>query len=166
MWLSKAEVVSNKGPCCGGCVKNFERIKINQSYTGIYEGWTNRKESRGQGRRNQKREGPDLAIPKSTQSQETEQDREDNARIQIPVMVTWHHSACALEFRNKASYLPSPFGIPLPLSTSWWADHVSSINSPSWRELAALSCRATVGGPNFTLRYRCTASEDLNKIHI
>jgi len=38
----------------------------------------------GSGRRKQKNEGPDLAIPKSTQNQEST----DNARTQIPVMVT------------------------------------------------------------------------------
>lgn len=60
----------------------------------------------GSGRRKQKNEGPDLAIPKSTQNQEST----DNARTQIPVMVTYHHSAYVSKFHSKYSYLLSLWG--------------------------------------------------------
>lgn len=34
----------------------------------------------------------------------------------LPVMVTWHHSACALD---QVKLCALTVGIPLPLSTGW-----------------------------------------------
>lgn len=69
-------------------------------------------EIRRRNRRNQKTQCPDAATPKPAQNQEPEQEPEDNARTQIPVLVTWHHSACAFKLHSKHSYVPSPWRFP------------------------------------------------------